>query len=121
MLARNKVTFKTIREYSEPRALQVFYRFFLRSWWLLLFLLLCQLLYREASNSLNKELAFLEQYLAKVKTELERARERNEDLHLQIQSQSDHEWIELVLMKGLGLVPEGQRKVYFVEETLPKE
>ena len=36
-----------------------------------------------------------------------------EDLLLQINSQSDPEWVELTLMKGLGLVPEGYYKVYF--------
>jgi hypothetical protein len=36
-----------------------------------------------------------------------------EELLRQIRSQSDPEWIELVLMKRLGLVPEGQTKVYF--------
>jgi hypothetical protein len=36
-----------------------------------------------------------------------------ERLLLQINSQSDPEWIELVLMQGLGLVPEGQTKAYF--------
>ena len=86
----------------------------------MLFFLTCQILYWQASDRLNKELAFLEQYLAKVKTELEIARDKNEDLNLQIQSQSDHEWIELVLMKGLGLVPEGQSKVYFQEDPQRK-
>ncbi|MCE2983850.1 MAG: hypothetical protein LW832_09830 [Parachlamydia sp.] len=41
------------------------------------------------------------------------ALKRQEDLQLQINSQSDPAWIELTLMKGLGLVPEGEQKVYF--------
>ncbi len=36
-------------------------------------------------------------------------------LELEIHSQSDPLWIQLALMKGLGLVPEGQRKVLFQE------
>jgi hypothetical protein len=37
----------------------------------------------------------------------------HEELVLAVGSQSDPEWIQLTLMKGLGLVPEGQKKVYF--------
>ena len=37
-------------------------------------------------------------------------------LELEIHSQSDPLWIQLSLMKGLGLVPEGQKKVLFQEE-----
>lgn len=34
-------------------------------------------------------------------------------LQLQINSQSDPTWIELALIKGLGLTPEDQQKVFF--------
>lgn len=36
-----------------------------------------------------------------------------DDLLLQIRSQNDPEWVELTLMRRVGLVPEGQVKVYF--------
>lgn len=42
--------------------------------------------------------------------------EEHEDLVLQIHSQSDPAWIQLTLMKGLGLVPDGQMKVFFQSE-----
>lgn len=35
-------------------------------------------------------------------------------LQQEINSQTDPAWIELVLMKKLGLVPEGQKKIIFV-------
>ena len=44
------------------------------------------------------------------------AMEAHDDLLLQIQSQSDPAWIQMVLMKELGVVPDGQRKVYFQNE-----
>lgn len=37
------------------------------------------------------------------------------DLEMQITSQSDRAWIELLLMKKLGLVPEGYQKITFYE------
>ncbi len=48
---------------------------------------------------------------------LERAREeaslQKEELLLQINSQRDPAWLEMVLKRNLGVVPEGQVKVYF--------
>jgi hypothetical protein len=42
------------------------------------------------------------------------AMDYKESLQLQINSQSDPAWVELTLMKGLGLVPEGQVKFFFI-------
>ena len=39
--------------------------------------------------------------------------QKKEDLVLKVQSQADHAWIEQVLMKELGVVPENQIKVHF--------
>lgn len=38
-----------------------------------------------------------------------------EDLKLQIASQNDPAWIEMVLMRDLGLVPDGWLKVHFTK------
>ena len=51
-----------------------------------------------------------------LKREKGEALQRRENLQRQINSQSDLNWVELTLMKGLGLVPEGQQKVYFYVE-----
>jgi hypothetical protein len=51
-----------------------------------------------------------------LEIEKQLALQEREDLLLQIASQSDPAWIELVLMKGLGLVPKGYKKVYFKRE-----
>ena len=49
--------------------------------------------------------------------ELERIKERSleerEDLVLQINSRNDKDWMEMILKKKLGVVPEGQMKIYF--------
>jgi len=39
--------------------------------------------------------------------------EEREELLLEIKSLEDQEWLEMVLKKRLGVVPEGQTKVYF--------
>ncbi len=42
--------------------------------------------------------------------------EEREDLVLQMASQNDRDWIEMILKKRLGVVPEGQMKVYFKKD-----
>lgn len=55
----------------------------------------------------------LQQRLALVLQEKKTAALEHDDLLLQIRAQNDPEWVELVLMRRLGVVPEGQVKVYF--------
>lgn len=86
-----------------------------RSWWVVLVVLLCYMAYEGALLQLSMEVDRLEGKLLSIRNQRGLALERQEDLLLQIQSQSDHAWIELCLMKGLGLSPEGWRKVYFTQ------
>jgi hypothetical protein len=37
----------------------------------------------------------------------------NDDLSMQIASQTDPAWVELVLLREMGVVPEGYLKVHF--------
>lgn len=46
-----------------------------------------------------------------------KASAEQEELMQQINSQSDPLWVQLILMKVLGLVPEGQKKIHFYEES----
>jgi hypothetical protein len=57
-------------------------------------------------NALNAQ-------LHELQTALTEASLRHENLLAQVQSQEDIQWIELTLMRELGMVPEGQRKVFF--------
>ncbi len=82
-------------------------------WWVFLFISLCTGVYLNAAHKKEQVLQSLQRQHDKLVQEKELALQQNEDLHLQINSQSDPEWIQLTLMKGLGLVPEGYVKVYF--------
>lgn len=88
-------------------------KFFLRSWWTILILLLCFGFY-EHEHKKRQEISSI---LTAQKNELQNkkinALERHDSLLMQINSQTDPAWIELVLMKKLGLVPEGQTKIFF--------
>jgi hypothetical protein len=81
--------------------------------WVLLFIVVCALTYFHFTEGKNVIIRSLDQHLGALKMEKSSLLDAQEDLLLQIHSQSDPAWIRLTLMKGLGLVPEGQLKVYF--------
>lgn len=89
--------------------------FLFRFWWMFLFLLLCYGVYLNAVQRKTKTLSELNAKSELLHKDLELALEQNEELLLQIESQSDPAWAELVMMKRLGMVPKGQVKVYFEE------
>lgn len=87
-----------------------------RSWWVVSFCAVCCLVYFNAIGKKNEVIATLDRHLNLLQTEKTTLLRQNEDLLLQVNSQSDPAWIQLTLMKGLGLVPEGQLKVFFFND-----
>ena len=90
--------------------------FIAQSWWVAAFLFLASGVYLHASAKKEVVLSQLDCHLAALQEEKAALVRDGEDLLLQVGSQSDPAWIQLTLMKGLGLVPEGQQKVYFHNE-----
>lgn len=86
------------------------------SWWVLLFVSLCLFVYDQAAKKKKEEIAFLEKKLSHLNQEKETLLSQREDLKLRIASQKDPDWVELVLMKKLGVVPKGKLKVYFKKD-----
>lgn len=84
-----------------------------QGWWVALFLLGC---YAFFEKGLAQQRQVYGQLLGRV-IELEEGRatalKHQEDLRLQIQSQSDPAWVELTLMRVLGMTPEGSCKIVF--------
>ena len=78
-----------------------------------LFIGSCLAIYSHAMHQKQEAYQGLEKHLVELQQQKEALSLLHEDLLVQIQSQSDPAWIELTLMKGLGVVPEGQQKVYF--------
>lgn len=92
---------------------------FIKSWWVIAFLLLCVIFYEQGLKQrevLYKQLT--DQWIV-LQKEKQEALLHQQNLRLQINSQSDAAWIELTLMRELGLVPEGQQKVYFYPDNPP--
>ena len=86
-----------------------------RSWWVLAFAILTFGLYEQSSGSLSRSIDKLTRQATELENSITQAESTRGDLKLQVASQSDPAWIELSLIKGLGLVPEGYTKIYYEE------
>lgn len=86
----------------------------MRSWWVVLFILGCYICYEQGLRKREADFVKLQQHFQDLQQEKVLAIRQQENLLMQINSQSDPDWVELTLMKGLGLVPEGQTKVLFI-------
>ena len=87
-----------------------------RSWWMWVVIVFCYLFYSHGIRKKNEQQTELQARLKGLESMHFLASQERDDLLLQINSQSDPAWIELTLKKGLGVVPEGQVKVYFKKE-----
>jgi len=85
----------------------------LRSWWVFLFLLGSLGFYFQASHKRDSALSELSFRLQEMEKEKLIACQERDELQLCLQSQSDPAWCELILMRDLGVVPEGWIKVHF--------
>ncbi len=108
-------TFKALPQRQQRSGRMTCHQYFSvrENWWVLLFCALIALWYWHGMREKESIYADLQNRLGMIHNELQLASSEQEELLRQIHSQSDPAWIELVLMKRLGLVPEGQTKVYF--------
>lgn len=98
---------------------RLFEELILKSWWAILFFLICYFAYDQAAKRRQGEELKLRDKLNQLLVAKERACLLQEELKREISSQGDESWIELVLMQKLGLVPEGQTKVHFMRMPTP--
>ncbi len=84
-----------------------------RSGWFFLFLAAAALFYFYFIREKNRTYTEMTVQLRSLEKERAEALKAHSDLLLQIQSQSDPAWVEMVLKRNLGMVREGQVKVYF--------
>ncbi len=87
--------------------------FWSRNWWVVLFCLITTLVYLHFWKEKKRAVRLLATRLEQMEGEREMTLQRKEDLSLRIASQDDPAWIEMILMRDLGVVPEGFLKVHF--------
>lgn len=85
----------------------------IRSWWVLVFTTLSLAFYFQAAHSRTTAISDLSSRMKEMENAKLLTSEQNEALAIRLQSESDPAWIEMTLMKELGVVPEGWVKVHF--------
>ena len=88
------------------------------SWWVVAFIFGCAILYEHGLKERSRLYQQLTEQAAALAKEKTFALDTQARLQRQINSQNDPAWVELTLMKQLGVVPKGQKKIYFYR-TLP--
>lgn len=83
------------------------------SWWVVAFCAITAVTHFHFIKEKKSALSLLNSRLEEMEMERLQSLERHEDLQLRIASQNDPAWIEMVLMRDLGVVPEGFLKVHF--------
>jgi len=94
----------------------LFQSLLINSWWVILFSIFCYMGYEQGGKFRIIQFEGLSERLISLQLEKKKALSLQKDLIMQINSQSDPAWVELTLMRGLGLVPEGQIKVLFTQQ-----
>lgn len=82
-------------------------------WWTALFCGCVALFYGQAMARRSALLQDVTLRLKEIERETDLALEEKETLALSLASQSDPAWMELVLLRQMGVVPEGFLKVHF--------
>lgn len=89
-----------------------------RSWWVVVFCLITGLVHFHFLKEKKTAISLLDMRLQEMNVEKLLALEKRDDLMLRIASQNDPAWIEMVLIRDLGVVPEGFLKVHFIPEII---
>lgn len=84
-----------------------------KTWWVIAFCLVMAICYLQAAGTKLSVISQLEARALELEEEKKEALIAKEELELRIASQSDPAWIELVLLREVGVVPEGYLKVHF--------
>ena len=83
-----------------------------QSWWVFLWILGCGIVYERIAHNLDIEQGKLVDQTQLLRSALKQAESDHAYLLDQVNSQHDPYWIERTLKRRLGLVAEGQIKVY---------
>ncbi len=105
--------------HTASKRVAVFFNKFFKGWsWVLAFSLVCLCVYGQAMKKKSALASELKGKILSLQHESSLLSAEREQLQLEIASQNDPAWIELVLMRHLGVVPEGQVKVHFKQESV---
>ena len=84
-----------------------------KSWWVVLTLLFSYLVFCQAVQKKERDIDKLQSQYQVLFQQKDQLMQENRDLRLEIESQNDPLYVELVLKRVLGLIAEGEIKVFF--------
>jgi hypothetical protein len=87
--------------------------FWSRGWWVVAFCAVTGAFHFHFMKEKKSAVQLLTLRLSEMEHAKWQALQKREDLQLRIASQNDPAWIEMILMRDLGVVPEGFLKVHF--------
>ncbi len=87
-----------------------------RFWWVVIVLFVCIAYYFHLIRPKEVQILSLRYREIELLKEKEALLSEKRELLLRIQSHNDPAWIEMVLMKELGVVPEGYVKIHFQKQ-----
>jgi hypothetical protein len=82
-------------------------------WWVVAFCSLSIFVYFQSIQHKKRAIQELSFRIEEIEREKLDAEKMKEELLLAVASQEDPAWIEMILMRDLGMVPEGWLKVHF--------
>ena len=88
----------------------------IKSWWVAFFILGVFFVYERCITPLDEEYVSLQDQIQSLTINMKSETNKQNQMHLQLNSQNDPSWVEMTLIKGLGLVPEGHIKIIFDED-----
>ena len=86
---------------------------FKKSWWAILFIGVLSFVYFQGMHEKSLLLHELQGRLKGLEQEKLLAQQTQDELLMEIHSQTDPAWIELRLMEEMGMTPQGAVKIYF--------
>ncbi len=107
MTTLNSFNFYSVKE-------RVFKELFVRSWWVYAFIILNIIGFGVAIHRVDHKYLQLKKNHTKLDQSMQKLKKNQSRLSFQINSLEDQKSVEMILKKELGLISEGQTKVYFV-------
>ncbi len=104
----------SIHTRDKPLIAKLVDELFVRSWWVIVFVALNFCIFNPILKHLDSGENKLRASLSNLQLEKHASLNQKHHLELQLDSQGDPFWVEMILKKELGLVSEGQTKVYFI-------
>lgn len=96
------------------------YFVFIQSWWVIVFCLFCIMAYEQKLHEIQINRMQLNNEMEQLKKSKKELLYLQKNLSLTLENQKKEEWIELTLMKKLGVIPKETRKILFQKEDKDK-